>query len=141
MVEQTPVADGRYEMLDVVLHHEPGKRRSHTLGDVLLRKRAFQWRERIACSLMGSPTDLACWRWTDTAWPLGWEQIRQRPLWTAFKRLAKGSWQVLCDQWRTERRLFPVAAVSGSVHHALICFEFWRLRRAAVKRKPSTKLP
>jgi hypothetical protein len=130
MVEQTPIPDVRYEPLDFILHHQPPGRTVFGVRNIILRKQAYHWRECIARSLLGKPTDLACWRWEDETWPLGWEQIRQRPLWTAFKRLVKGTLCGLRDQWLTERRFFPFAAIGGPLHHTLICFEFRRLQRA-----------
>jgi hypothetical protein len=128
MVEQVPVADGHYQAIDFILHHQP-KRKSYGLYNVLVRKQAYRWRERIATSLLGKPTDLPCWRWDDTAWPLGWEQIRQRPLWTAVKRLVKGTLQGLRDQWYLEKKLLPLAAMANPIHHSLICLKYWQLRR------------
>ena len=129
MVEQVPVPEGHYEALDLVLRHEPPGRKSHSFNNLLRRQTAWQWRDRIAHSLLGKPTDLACWRWEDPAWPLAWEQIRQRPWWTAAKRLTKGTWLGLVDQWRTERRIFPGAAMTGPIHHTLIGWRYQQLRR------------
>jgi hypothetical protein len=129
MVEQTPVPDGHYEPLDLVLRHEVPGRVSHNLHNIVVRKQAYHWRECIARSLLGKPTDLACWRWENAAWPMEWEQIRQHPLWTGGKRLVKGTLSILRDQWRTEHRFLPMAAFGGPLHHALICLKFWRLRR------------
>ena len=129
MGEQVPVPDGRYEPLDLVLRHEPTARQSHSLGNLLFRRTAYQWRERIGTSLLGQPADLICWRWGNEPWPPGWEQIRRRPWWTACKRLTKETLRTLREQWRVERRLFPIAAVSAPVHHALICLKYWQLRR------------
>jgi hypothetical protein len=129
MVEQTPIPDVRYEPLNFILHHQPPGRKGYGLSNIVSRKQAYQWREYIAHSLLGKPTDLACWRWDNAAWPVAWEQIRQRPLWTAFKRLVKGTLSTMRDQLKMERRLFPIIAFGGPLHHALICFEFWCLRR------------
>lgn len=128
MVEQVPVADGRYEPLQLVLHHQPA-RKSYGLRNVLMRKQAYLWRECIARSLLGKPTDLFCWRWESECWPETWEQMRSRPLRTALAGLVMGTLRGLRDQWRVERRVFPMAAISGPLHHALICLEFWRLRQ------------
>ena len=128
MAEQTPVPDGKMEPLDFILHHQPA-RKSYGLYNVLVRKQAYYWRERIASSLLGKPTDLPCWRWDDPAWPLVWEQIRQRPLWTAAKRLIKGTLSGWREQWRLEKKLFPLAAIANPIHHSLICFKHWQLRR------------
>jgi hypothetical protein len=128
MVEQTPVPDGCWEALPLVLRHEP-LRKSYGLVNVLLRKQAYRWRERIATSLLGKPTDLACWRWESSEWPPAWEQIRQKPLRTALVRLTRWTLMGLRDQWRLEGWLFPFAALNGPVHHALICWEYWQLQR------------
>jgi hypothetical protein len=127
MVENVPAPDGQYVRQDLVLEHQP-KRGSAGLRNVLLRKQAYQWRAVIAQSLLGKPTDLQCWRWQDEQWPVEWEQIRQRPLWTALKRLIMGTFRALRDQWKCEGRFFPAAAINGPVHHFLICLKFWKLR-------------
>jgi hypothetical protein len=132
MVEQVQVADGHFAALDFILYHQPG-RKSYGLHNVLMRKQAYHWRECIARSLLGKPTDLPCWRWASKEWPLGWEQIRQRPLWTACKRLVKGTWSGLRDQWMMEKKLFPLAAVANPIHHVLICLKYWQLRRGKSK--------
>jgi hypothetical protein len=128
MVEQVPVPDGRYEPLDLVLQHEP-KRKSYGLHNLLVRKQAYRWRGLIARSLLGKPADLPGWRWVDEKWPEDWEQIRRHPWRTALARLTLETLRCLRSQWRLERRVFPIAAVSGPVHHALIGIEYWRLRR------------
>ena len=128
MVEHTPVPDGRFEPLEMVLCHQP-VRRSYGLANLLLRKQAYRWRARIARSLLDMPEKLECWRWENRSWPPLWEQIRERPLRTAAWRLIHGTLAGLRDQWRAEHRCWPFAAVSGPVHHALIALEYWRLRQ------------
>jgi hypothetical protein len=128
MCEQTPIPDGKCEPLNFVLHHQP-KRKSYGLYNAVFRKQSREGAAFIARCLLRQPTDLAGWRWQNGNWPEHWEQIRQRPLWTAFKRLAKGMILGLRDQWRLERKIFPLAAVSGPLHQTLICFEYWRLKR------------
>ncbi len=129
MVEQTPVPDGAYQPLDVVLHHQLPGRKAYGLHNILVRQQAYLWRERIANSLLGKPTDLPCWRWDSEQWPLAWEQIRRHPLWTLVKRLMIWPPRTLQDQWRTEKKIIPAAAVGASLHHAMICVKYWRLRR------------
>lgn len=128
MVEQTPVPDGRYEPLDLVLHHQP-RRKAYGVRHILFRKQCRRWRECIARALLGSPTDLACWRWESKDWPMGWEQMRSRPWRTAISRLISGTRLGIREQWRFERRLFPEAAITAPLHHALICLKYWALRR------------
>lgn len=128
MCEQTPVPDGRCLPLDFILHHQP-ERRSHSLANVLLREDGRRVARIVARSLLKMPADLVCWRWESQPWPAGWEQIRRHPLKTAVKRLIVGTLRGMRDQWRREKRVWPVVAFSGPVHHALICVKFWRLRR------------
>jgi len=134
LVEQTPIPEGGSEALPFILHHQP-RRKSYGLHNLLIRKQAFAWRKLIATGLLGKPTDLPCWRWDSAEWPPVWEQIRSRPLRTAFARLTMGTLRALRDQWRIEGRFIPSAAISGPIHHALICFEFWRLRRRQRREK------
>jgi len=128
MVEQVPVADGTFEPLNLVLKHQPD-RKSYGLKNVLIRGQAYRWRERIANSLVGKPTDLACWRWESDAWPEHWEQIRRHPLRTAMERLVMETLRALRSQWRAERRFWFGAALNGPIHHALICLKCWQLKR------------
>jgi hypothetical protein len=128
MNEQPPVPDGRCEALDLVLRHQPD-RKSYGLHNVLVRPQAWRWRAILAESLLGRPTDFTRWRWESAAWPPGWEQIRRHPLWTAGKRLTLAFARELRAQWRKEGKLFPEAALNGSLHHALICLKYWQLRR------------
>ena len=140
LVEQVPIPDGGYEARDFILHHQP-RRKSYGLHNVLVRKQAYHWRAIIAWSLLGKPTDLNCWRWTDEAWPKEWEEIRRRPWRTAFARLTLGTFRGLRDQWRRERKLFPLAAVSNPVHHMLICLKHWQLRREQQKNGNKNSKP
>jgi hypothetical protein len=133
MAETGVVPDGRFERTGLAVCHQPN-RKTYGLHNVLIRKQAYRWREVIAKSLLGKPTDLACWRWTDENWPLGWEQIRQRPLQIAARRLVMMTFRGLKAQWREERRFYFEAALNGSIHHALLCLKFWQLRRQTRKR-------
>ena len=132
MAEQTPVADSRFEPVGKVLEHRPG-RKSYGLSNLLLRRQAYRWRELIAQSLLGRPTDLPTWRWTQPDWPVVWEEIRRRPIRTAFVRLFVWPLRSLRDFWRHEHKLLPLAAVSGGLHHCLIALAYWRARRLVAK--------
>lgn len=130
MVEQVPVADGRWEKLSLVIEHQP-KRMSYGLRYALFRKHAANWRGCIARSLLlDSPSELPHWRWEGLPWPVTWELIRQRPLRAAMVRLFVWYPRTLRDQWRKERRLLPFACATGSLMHAQICLRYWRHRRA-----------
>jgi len=128
MVEQGTVPDGRYVATGQVLHHQP-KRRSYGVRNILVRKQTYRWRALIAQSLLGKPTDFPCWRWDSDAWPADWEQIRRHPLRTALTRPIRGTLRELRDQWKRERRFFPTAALTGPLHHLMICLTYWRVRR------------
>ena len=125
--------DGLLQPLDLILHHQP-KRKSYGLHNVLARKQAYRWRAAIAQSLLGRPTDLPCWRWESESWPLAWEQIRQHPLQTALRRLVMGTLRGLRDQWKVERRIFPIAALSGPMFHSMMCLKFWQVRRQHLRK-------
>jgi hypothetical protein len=129
MAEQVPIADDHFEALSLVLQHRP-HRKSYGLASLLFRRQAFLWRSVIAQSLLGRPTDLACWRWTDEQWPEVWEEIRRRPMRTALYRLL--AWPILGmrDYWHHERKLIPSAAISGGVHHCLIALKYWWVRKS-----------
>src|SRR5262249_46038517 len=86
MADQGPIPDGHFEALDLVLHHQPS-RKSDGIRYTISRPTSRRWHAEIARSLLGQPTDLPCWRWTDPAWPRKWEEIRRRPLITGLKRL------------------------------------------------------
>jgi hypothetical protein len=135
MCEQSPIPDGNCEPLDFVLHHQPPGRKAYGLKNILVRKQSWRGAAFIACCLLNKPTDLICWRWESEEWPQHWEQIRRRPLWTGFKRMIKTTLFGLRDQWRMERRLFPIIAVTASLHQMMTCLEFWRLRCFKCDRK------
>lgn len=128
MAEQVPIADVRYEVLNLVLHHQP-PRKSYGFANLLLRKQAYRWRARIAFSLLDEPARLAGWRWENRSWPQVWREIRTHPFGTANVCLTWGVLRALRDQWRSERRFYPAVAIGSGLHHALIALEYWRLRR------------
>lgn len=134
MVEQTVVPDGQFKPVNLILHHQP-KRRAYGVRHILLRKQCSRWRQVIAQSLLGKPTDLPCWRWDSEAWPEDWEQIRRHPLRTGVARLIRWTFRGLRDQWRLERRFFPTAALTGPLHHLMIGLAYWRLQRKS-RSKP-----
>jgi hypothetical protein len=134
MVEQVPVADVKFEALPLILEHQP-LRKSYGLKNVLLREHAHQWRQVIALSLLGKPTDLPCWRWKGEVWPANWEQIRQHPMTAVLRKMPREVLRALRDQWRMEKKFFPLAAISGPLHHLLIGFELSRLRRKETARR------
>jgi hypothetical protein len=129
MCEQAPIPDSSYKSLDFILHHQP-ERKSYGVRNILVRKQSRRGARFIAHCLLDSPMDLICWRWESDLWPEYWERIRRRPLRAALVELVKGPLRGLRDQWRAERKIFPLAAIAGSLHYVLICLEFQRLRRS-----------
>ena len=134
MPEQVPVADGRYEAQDFVLHHQP-ERKTYGLRNLLTRKQAYRWRTHIAHALLDEPGKLICWRWEDRPWPQVWQDIRQHPVRTSLRRLTRGTLAGLRDQWRLENHLFPAAAISGPINHALIAFAYLCSRLVSARRE------
>lgn len=133
MAEQTPIPDGTFESLPFILHHQPA-RRSHGIRNVLLRKQAYAWRRLIAHALLGRPVDLPQWRLGSENWPERWAEVRRHPLRTALSRLILDSLRTFRDQWKAEKRIHFGIGVSGPIHHALFCIQFWRLRRTLFQR-------
>jgi hypothetical protein len=123
MVEQVPIADGKFESLPLILEHRPA-RRSYGFSNLLLRKQAYHWRRVIAKSLLGKPTDLQCWRWTSEDWPMIWEEIRRRPLRTACARLVMWPLRTLRQMKCVEGRIIPSAIVFAGVHHCLVAIMY-----------------
>ena len=140
LVEQGLIPDGRFEPLDMILHHQPN-RKSYGFHNILIRKQAYHWRAIIARSLLGKPTDLPCWRWESEAWPADWEQIRRHPLRTGLRRLVRGPFWRLRDQWRVEKRFFFEDALNGPMHHFLLCLKYWQVRRQHLRKMASGKSP
>lgn len=133
VVEQVPLADNCYQPLPLVLHHEP-RRKSHGLVNVLRRTQGARWRFVIVQSLLGTPDELPRWRWSSENWPERWEEVRRHPLKTALSRLIFDSLRTFRDEWKAESRIHFGIGVSGPIHHALFCVQFWRLRRAFFQR-------
>lgn len=133
MNEQVPVPDTSWTALRLKLEHRP-PRKSYGFGNLLIRRQAYTWRKEIAESLLDSPTGLACWRWENSSWPIQWERIRTRPVRTIFYELLFETLRTLRVQWKLDRRFYPAAAVSGPIHHALICIEYLRIRCLEKKR-------
>ena len=129
LIEQTPIADGHYETLPIILHHQPD-RKSYGLGNLLARPQAWRWRSTIAHSLLAKPTDLPCWRRTTDEWPQVWKEIRERPLRTALYRLTIWPLLTLRQMFRSEKKIIPGAVVSGGVHHCLIALKYWWIRKS-----------
>jgi hypothetical protein len=131
MVEQVPIADGKFESLPLILEHRPA-RKSYGFSNLLLRKQAYHWRRVIAKSLLGKPTDLQCWRWASEEWPMIWEEIRRHPMRTAFYRLLVWPLSTLRQMKRVEGRIIPSAIVFAGVHHCLVAimYSYRRLSRS-----------
>jgi hypothetical protein len=135
MVEQVPLPDGRWQALDLVLHHQPNGK-SYGFRNVLFRRQAYHWRRVIAHSLLLTPDKLPTWRWESTQWPLQWEQIRVRPLCTGLVRLC--TWPIYAAREALRHRELPYISLimQSAIHHFLICIEYMRARRSNADRTP-----
>jgi hypothetical protein len=132
MAEQVPIADSCFESLQLILEHRPN-RKSYGFSNLLLRRQAYRWRDVIARSLLGRPTDLTCWRWTSKEWPQIWEEIRERPLRTAIYRLFVWPLSTMRSMWQAERRIIWTAVVPAGIHQCLVALTYWRLRYAKAR--------
>jgi glycosyltransferase involved in cell wall biosynthesis len=123
MVEQTPIPDGAFVELPLILHHQPA-RKSYGIRNILFRKQAYHWRRVIALSLLGPPTNLHCWRWTSEEWPAWWKEIRNRPLYAGVRKLfLVPLWQTR-EIWRAERKIMPGTVLGSGLHPFLIAITF-----------------
>jgi glycosyltransferase involved in cell wall biosynthesis len=127
MVEHTPQPDGKFIETNLVLEHQPS-RKSYGVANLLFRKQAYDWRRVIARSLVGKPTDLACWRWTDEEWPAWWRQIRERPLLTGVKQLLLAPLRQARQIWRAEHRIIPDAVIGTGLHPFLIAITYFIIK-------------
>lgn len=133
MAEQVPVPDNNFEKLEMILNHQP-ERKSYGFRNLICRRQAHRWREQIARSLMGKPSNLACWRWGIAGWPPIWEELRKNPLRTSFKGMALEPFRALRSQWRADKRFYFDQAVAAPLQHAMIGLKLWRLRRKDSKK-------
>lgn len=127
MVEMSPMPDGRFEHVPLILHHQPA-RKSYGLANILIREQAYAWRRAIARSLQGPPVALKCWRWTDNNWPDTWRRITRKPLTEAMLRFIKYPVVTAIDMARQFEIPRPFFCLMPAIHHFLICIEFVRQR-------------
>jgi hypothetical protein len=128
MADQGPIADGQIVALPHVLHHQP-KRPSYGVWYTLRRPTSRRWHYEIARSLLGRPTDLACWRWNDPHWPPKWDEIRRRPLATGLKRLFLSPFRNARDMLRHGEFPRPSMLTFFPLQHWLTCYRFHQLKR------------
>jgi hypothetical protein len=130
MPDQGPIADGRFERTDLVLHHQP-ERKAHGVRYMLRRPKVRRWFELIAEALQGRPTDLPCWRWDSPEWPWRWERIRRRPVATVLSRLVLSPIGNLREMAVCGEIPKPWLVVSFPLQHVMMCLCFMRARRRA----------
>ncbi|MCC2113897.1 MAG: hypothetical protein KDJ16_17815 [Hyphomicrobiales bacterium] len=133
MADQSPIADGVFEPLELVLHHQPD-RPSYGVRYTVLRPTSRRWQAGIARALLGKPTDLPCWRWDDPDWPKKWEQIRRHPIRTGLTRLFLSPIRNGRDMIRHGEVPSPSLLAFFPLQHWLTCWEFYKARRAARRR-------
>jgi hypothetical protein len=128
MPDQGPLPDGRFESLDLVLHHQP-QRKAHGLRYMLRRRKVRRWFDLIAAALIGKPTDLPCWRWASPEWPPRWERLRRRPVRTALSRLLLSPLGNLREMRACREPAKPWLVVSFPLQHLMMSLHYIRLRR------------
>jgi len=128
VVEMVPQPESHFEPLPFALEHVP-RRKSFGYRNLLLRKQAYRWRHIVAASLLGSPKLLPRWRWQTDTWPEPFNQIVEHPYRYMFKCLFRYPFSAL--RTLLKHRLYGVLySFPGSHwHHALICWEYIRLKR------------
>lgn len=139
LVEQTPVADGYFENIDLILHHQP-RRKSYGIRNIMFRQQAYRWRKIIATSLLQSPLSLPRWRHTTPTWPAGWQAMVDEPLAEGVYRL----WKFPLQQARALRAhnlaISPGICLNPAIHHFLICMQLWKLRGFPRPRIPLRRI-
>jgi hypothetical protein len=119
MVEQVPIPDASYHPLKLILQHQP-KRKSYGVRNILFREQAYNWRRVIAKSLMGKPTDLACWRWTADHWPSPWDRIRRCPLDYSIKSLVRLPFRQFMNMLKGDELPRVSACLNPGLHHFML---------------------
>lgn len=127
LVEQVPLADTSFETLDLVLHHEP-KRKSYGVRNLLFRRQAYHWRRVIALSLLSPPSELPNWRWGKQEWPPHWQQMRERPLRTALRRLLIDPLRQGREMWKKEGTISLSAIAGTGLHPFMMSLTFFALK-------------
>lgn len=136
VAHQPPIPDGRLMPLGLVLEHQP-KQKNYGLRYTLKLPKVRHWQDHSARALLGKPTDLPCWRWDSPDWPDKWEQIRQRPLRTAIRRL------LLSPIWNSREMIahgqfpWPSLVISFPLQHWMTCMSYRKmLRRTGKQARP-----
>lgn len=134
MAEQAPIPLGPLKHLPVILHHQPhGKR--YGLRKVILRSQAGKWRRVIAESLVGSPLELPRWQWNADNWPIGWENLRRKPIKESFARLILIPLYQARAMMGSGNSLNFSACVGSAVQHFLIGLLHWQVSRRKNRAK------
>lgn len=128
MADQGPMADGRFETLPLVLHHQP-HRKAYGIRYILLRGKLHRWYEIIGAALQGRPTDLPCWRWDSPDWPAKWETLRRHPWRRAMGRLVMSPWGNLREMIQCGEFPNPILLATFPLQHVMMSIYFVRARR------------
>ncbi len=134
MVDQGPIADGRFEKLPLALHHQP-RAKAYGVRYVLLRDKVHRWNEIIGQSLQGKPTDLPCWRWDSAEWPDRWEKLRRHPWLRALNRMVMSPLGNLREMIRCGEFPNPFLVTTYPLQHVMMSVCFVRARRKLRKAK------
>jgi hypothetical protein len=130
LCEHGPEADKGYvsPTLPFRFWHEPASP-SHGLRNIFGKERTRQVRKNLVYALFGSPLDHPRWRYEREEWPLGWQEVKDRPIMT-------GLWRLLV--WPPRQALAmmlagdlprPSVFCHAGIFHATVCLEYWRQKR------------
>ena len=133
MVEQVPIPDTCYQPIELILNHQP-KRKSYGVRNILFRQQAYNWRQVIAKSLMGRPTDLPCWRWRSDHWPSPWDRIREHPLTYGVKSLIRLPFRQFTNMLRANELPRLSACLNPGLHHFMLGLRVSLMKRQVQKK-------
>lgn len=137
--ELGPEPDAGYliPVLPLRICHEPPSR-SHGLRNIFGKKRTDQLRNNLGRALLGSPLDQPRWRFEKQKWPLGWQDVKDRPIRTALWRLLVWPPRQAVAMLLAGDLPRPSVFCHAGIFHATVCFEYWRQRK---QRDALTKHP
>jgi hypothetical protein len=127
LCENAPQPDTAPRRLNLILFHQPTGR-SHGLRNIFGKLRSYQARMNVAHALFGSPYDHPRWRYEGRQWLAGWQEVKEHPVLTGLWRLFVWPPRQALAMLLSGDLPRPSVFCHAGVFHAMICFEFWRLR-------------
>jgi hypothetical protein len=133
MAEQIPVITGALKQTGLVLNHMPN-RKSYGLANLILRRQAYFWRKVISLSIMQSACTMPRWRYSIDHWPYHWEQMKEKPLWTGFKRFVKTFFMDWKHRISGYDRYFA-ETLGAALHQFLMASSYWYYKHRNILKK------